>query len=154
MIYASNRPKVGVGVYIVRDRKILLGLRKNAHGEGTWCPPGGHLEFGETWEECCRRETMEEAGIEIANIRFVTATNDVTPEWGTHYITLHFVAEWSSGEPDVCEPHKCERWEWFVWKEFPAPLFLPVRNFVAMGFNPVHLSRTCEISELAGSGSR
>ncbi len=44
----NKRPKVGLGVLIFKDGKVLLGKRKGAHGEGTWCPPGGHLEFGET----------------------------------------------------------------------------------------------------------
>ena len=35
--------KVGLGLYILNDRgQVLLGLRKAKHGEGTWCPPGGH----------------------------------------------------------------------------------------------------------------
>lgn len=45
-------PKVGVCVFIIKDDKILLGKRKNSHGGLTWAPPGGHLEFGETPEEC------------------------------------------------------------------------------------------------------
>ena len=40
-------PRVGIGVIIRKDNKILLGKRKNAHGEGSWCFPGGHLEFNE-----------------------------------------------------------------------------------------------------------
>ncbi len=134
----QNRPKVGVGVFIVRDGKVLLGKRKNAHGEGTWCPPGGHLEFGETWEECCRRETREEAGIEITNVRFVTATNDVNHEWGTHYITLMLVADYLSGDVTVCEPNKCETWEWFGWENFPSPLFLPIQTLRQTDFHPLN----------------
>jgi len=66
----QNRPGVGVGVIIVKDNKVLLGKRKNAHGEGDWAFPGGHLEMNETWEDCVKREVMEETGIEIKNIRF------------------------------------------------------------------------------------
>jgi 8-oxo-dGTP diphosphatase len=35
---------VGIGVFVVRDGKILLGKRKKAHGEGTWCLFGRHLK--------------------------------------------------------------------------------------------------------------
>jgi 8-oxo-dGTP diphosphatase len=63
----KNRPKVGIGVIIKKDNKILFGKRKNAHGDGTWSFPGGHLEFGETWEECAMRETLEETGINVSS---------------------------------------------------------------------------------------
>ena len=33
------RPKVGVGVIVRKDGKILLGKRRNAHGDGTWSFP-------------------------------------------------------------------------------------------------------------------
>ena len=84
----ENRPKVGLGVIIKKDGKVLMGKRKNSHGEGTWNFPGGHLEYEESWEECARRETREEAGIEIKNIIFATATNDIFENEQKHYITI------------------------------------------------------------------
>ncbi|MBS4059526.1 MAG: NUDIX domain-containing protein [Bacteroidetes bacterium] len=36
----------------------------------------GHLDFGETPEQCAIRETQEEVGIEIKDVRFIAATND------------------------------------------------------------------------------
>ena len=50
----------GVGVLVVRDGKILTGLRRT---EGTFCGPGGHIEDGETPEQAALRETQEEFGI-------------------------------------------------------------------------------------------
>ncbi len=52
--------KVGLRLYILNDRgQVLLGLRKAKHGEGTRCPPGGHLEYGESFEEGAVREAFE-----------------------------------------------------------------------------------------------
>ena len=49
--------KVGVGLYILNsNHQLLLGLRKSIHGNGTWCPPGGHLEYGESFEQAAVRE--------------------------------------------------------------------------------------------------
>lgn len=134
---AQNRPKVGTGVFIIKDGNVLMGLRKGAHGEGTWCPPGGHLEFGESWEECVRRETREEAGIEIQNVRFAGAVNNHQPELGTHYITLFMRADYLCGEPRICEPEKCSGWEWFTWEALPSPLFAPVESILVQGYHPL-----------------
>ncbi|HII71621.1 TPA: NUDIX domain-containing protein [Candidatus Woesearchaeota archaeon] len=133
-----ERPKVGVGTIVIKDGKVLLGKRKNAHGEGTWCFPGGHLEGGEEVEECARRETKEETGLEIKNIRLGTFTNDIFEKERKHYITLYVLAEPASGEPKVMEPEKCERWGWFRWEELPRPLFVPVENLLKAGYNPFH----------------
>jgi len=73
----ENHLRVGIGVIIRRDNQILLGKRKNAHGQGSWCFAGGHLEFGESWEECSIREISEEIGVNVKNIHFSGAvTND------------------------------------------------------------------------------
>ena len=93
--------------------------------------------MNETWEDCVRRETREEAGIEIQNIRFVTVTNDVWTIKKTHYITLDFVADWKSGEPSIVAPDEIELWEWFAWDALPEPLFFPTKQFVNTGYNPL-----------------
>ena len=132
----KKRPLVGVGAIVVRQGKVLLGRRVNAHGEGTWAPPGGHLEFGESPEACARREVREETGLEIANVRLATATNDVFEEEGLHYVTLMMRADWTSGEAVLKEPAKCSGWGWFGWNDLPAPLFLPLRTLVQSGYRP------------------
>ncbi|MDX8431022.1 MAG: NUDIX domain-containing protein [Candidatus Algichlamydia australiensis] len=59
----SKKPLVDIGVHVIQKGKILLGKRINAHGTGAYAPPGGHLEFGETPEECAVRELLEETGL-------------------------------------------------------------------------------------------
>ncbi len=55
-------PRVGVAVLIHRGEHLLLIQRKNVHGAGSWSTPGGHLEYGETPEECARLKAKEETG--------------------------------------------------------------------------------------------
>ncbi len=133
----SERPKVGIGVIVVKDGKILLGKRKNSHGDGAWSFPGGHLEFGESWEECAKRETMEETGINIKNIRFGTVTNDIFQTEEKHYITIFMLSDYDFGEVQIMEPEKCEKWDWFSWNQLPQPLFVPIQNVLKTGFEPV-----------------
>ena len=131
-----DRPKIGVGVIVVRDSKVLLGRRRNVHGAGTWNFPGGHLEWGETVEECARREVKEETGLEIENIRIGAYTNDFSKTENNHYITLVAIAKSKSGKPKVMEPGKCKGWEWFEWNKLPSPLFLPIQNLLEQKFSP------------------
>ncbi len=42
-----QRPKVGVGVMILKDGKVLLAKRKGSHGNGEFAFPGGHMDFYE-----------------------------------------------------------------------------------------------------------
>ena len=51
-----NIPRVGVAVLLLREGKLLLGQRLSPHGAGTWAPPGGYLEFGESLDACARRD--------------------------------------------------------------------------------------------------
>ncbi|MBI4435720.1 NUDIX domain-containing protein [Candidatus Uhrbacteria bacterium] len=137
----TERPKVGIGVLVVKDGKVLMGVRlKPEDGTGTWHPPGGHLEYGESWEDCARRETREEAGIEITNVRFATALNDYRTEESRHYVTIFMRADYLSGEPHACEPDKCSGWNWFTWEELPSPLFAPVQSLLVQGYHPLSRS--------------
>ena len=129
-----ERPKVGMGVIVVKDNKVLMGKRKSKHGQGTWCFPGGHLEFKEHFHECAARETLEETGVKIKNIRFVKLTNDFFPE--KHYITIYMLADHDEGDPKTLEPDKFECWDWFDWDNLPEPLFVSMQNLLKTGYHP------------------
>lgn len=103
----ENRPKVGIGVMVIKNGKVLLGKRKGSHGQGEYAWPAGHMEYMESFEECAKREVMEEAGIEIGNIKFLRLLNLKTyaPK---HYVDIGLMAQWISGEPKIMEPEKCE----------------------------------------------
>ena len=50
--------------------------------------PGGHLEYMESFEQCARRETLEECGIEIERIRFQFVANVQTYALNTMCISV------------------------------------------------------------------
>ena len=127
---------VGVGVLVLRERKVLLGKRRGSHGSGTWSAPGGRLEFGESIEECASRELREETSLELGSIALGPYTNDVFAEVGEQYLTVFVLAGHTMGQPVNREPNQCEGWEWFAWNQLPSPLFKPVQSLVASGFVP------------------
>jgi 8-oxo-dGTP diphosphatase len=126
---SSSKPEVGVAVLVTNGNEILLMKRRGSHGAGTWCPPGGHLEHGESPEECAVREAREEADIEIANVRFLAMTNDVFPE-GKHYVTVWMMAERVSGEPRIAAAGEMSEIGWFPVDNLPEPRFLPLENLL------------------------
>ncbi|KAE8413395.1 NUDIX hydrolase domain-like protein [Aspergillus pseudocaelatus] len=153
----TQEPRVGIGAFILNKKgEVLLGKRKGSHGAGTWALAGGHLEFGETFENCAEREVLEETGLTIRNVQFLTATNNVMLDENKHYVTV-FVSGDIYGdvlEPELMEPEKCEAWEWVAWEEIVAlaqdamagkesgekkKLFSPLVNLVEQrpGFRPV-----------------
>ncbi|KWU44965.1 hypothetical protein RHOSPDRAFT_29003 [Rhodotorula sp. JG-1b] len=133
--------RVGVGCFLYNSRgQFVTGIRKGSHGAGALQLPGGHLDFGETPEACAAREVLEETGLHVAerDVRFLTATNDIFSTENKHYITLFMACPVpNDAQPEVCEPEKCERWEWHSWHELKAfanepsnQLFLPLRNLI------------------------
>lgn len=130
----TERPIIGVGVIVLHNGKVLLGRRKNAHGNHTWSFPGGHLEFNEEIIDCARREVLEETGIEILNPRIGQFTNDIFKKEKKHYITIFVICSSNNGNPKIMEPEKCEGWNWFNWNNLPEPLFLPIQNLLKQDF--------------------
>lgn len=134
----ENTIKVGVGVYIFNsDKKLLLGLRKSLHGNGTWCPPGGHLEYGESFEQAAIRETKEETNLNIplSDVVVVGVTNDFFQESGKHYVTVHLKACAFDGDVQICEPDKFAEWQWFDIDNLPKNIFLPAAQFLRKNLN-------------------
>ncbi|KAF3394251.1 Nudix hydrolase 1 [Penicillium rolfsii] len=120
---SNKEPRIGVGVFVMNSKgKFVLGKRKGSHGANTWALPGGHLEFGESFETCAEREILEETGLKICDIRFLTATNTVFEADGKHYVTIFMAAVLSndSDQPQILEPEKCTAWEWASWDELKA----------------------------------
>jgi len=122
--------RVGVAVIIIRNNRILLGERIGSHGANTWATPGGHLEMGESIEDCAQREVLEETGLVIGNIKKFGFTNDIFNQEDKHYITLYVTAVSEHGEAQIKEPTKCKQWRWCDINELPKPLFLPLINLL------------------------
>jgi 8-oxo-dGTP diphosphatase len=131
-------PKIGVGVMLLRNNKVLLGKRNadpqkadsELHGEGAWTMPGGKLEFGEKLVECAYREVLEETGIRVdkEKLKIVSVADDIAPD--AHFVTIGFLCPEFSGEAKLMEPEEIIEWKWFALDNLPSPLFGPSRKIL------------------------
>ncbi len=124
---ADNKPnpRVGIGVLIQNDKEeVLLGERMGSHGEGEWCFPGGHLDFGETIFDTAKRETMEETGLEIDEFELISVADELQyiKTDNKHYLNIGIRAKYKGGEPKVMEPNKCKEWKWFDLDDLPEKM--------------------------------
>ncbi|MGF7228455.1 MAG: nucleotide triphosphate diphosphatase NUDT15 [Candidatus Saccharibacteria bacterium] len=130
----ENNVRVGVGVFIFKNGKFLMMQRLGAHGAGSWSVPGGHLEFGESFEQTATREVLEETGLAITNVRFGAVTNDYFPDEDKHYVTIWMLSDWATGQERITEPDKCLAQAWYTFDSLPTPLFLPWNQLLTSEF--------------------
>ncbi len=105
------------------NNKILLG-RTACFPKGMYCPLSGFVEAGEILEEAVRREIMEEAGIEVADIQYVASQPWPFPQ----SLMLGFTARYQSGEIKV-DTTELEDARWFSAEAMPERL--PSRMSIA-----------------------
>lgn len=118
--------RVSCEVIVQKDGKILMGKRGKVFGEGSWAFPGGHLEIGETVEDCARRELMEEVNVSPTKIKLIKIINDISNDSkkARQYIRFIFLVEDYSGKIANMEPELCDGWIWFDRKSLPKPVFV------------------------------
>lgn len=94
-------------------RRVLLA-RKGAWPPGRYSALAGFVEPGETLEQTVARETREEVGVEVQNIRYFGSQPWPFP----HSLMIAFTAEYAGGEirPDGVE---IEEARWFDVDELP-----------------------------------
>jgi ADP-ribose pyrophosphatase YjhB (NUDIX family) len=76
--YVNPRPVAGT-IPVRHDGRVLLLRRAIEPRLGAWVFPGGYMDVGESAEECAIRETLEEAHLEVTNLRLSGVYTRVGP---------------------------------------------------------------------------
>ncbi|MCD8484743.1 NUDIX domain-containing protein [Candidatus Woesebacteria bacterium] len=108
----SKHQPIGTCAVLTNSKnEILLGKRKNSYKAGFYGLPGGRIELNEKVTNAISREVMEETGLTGLDFTFL----GIVRENQDAYDFVHFVfqAEVHDQEVTLCEPGKCEGWEWF-----------------------------------------
>jgi 8-oxo-dGTP diphosphatase len=93
----GNHLRVRICGICVQKGKILL-INHSGMNESSefWSPPGGGLEFGETIENCLKREFLEETNTIISIGKFLTVREFIKSP--LHAIELFYEVKIESGE--------------------------------------------------------
>jgi len=90
--------------------RVLLVRRKNPPFKGHYALPGGFVEIGETVEEGCRRELLEETGIKAGRLRLVGVYSDPGRDPRGHTCSVVFLARPARGEPRAGDDAAAAEW--------------------------------------------
>lgn len=108
-----------VGGIVVDSGRILLVQRGQQPSLGLWSIPGGRLEPGETTEEGCAREVLEETGLRVEVGALVGTVERDAPAGGVYVIDDH-VCTPAPGDQAVVSGDDAADARWFDRAELEA----------------------------------
>lgn len=121
-LLAYPRLTPAVMVLVLHGERLLLA-RSPHFPPGMFSALAGFVEPGETLEQCAVRETREEVGIEIANLRYFHSQSWPFP----NSLMLAFFADYAGGSLRL-DPTEIEDAGWFALSALPQ---LPGRLSIA-----------------------
>lgn len=122
--YADQLRVRACGICIQDNRLLLVRHGKTIDNDAFWAPPGGGLHFGETIQECLKRELLEETGLEVKTERFLFVSEFMQPP--LHAIEFFFEVRVTGGslrtgtDPEATGEQLLEHVQWLTIKELQA----------------------------------
>ena len=130
----GHRPLLMVGAAILimdRENRLLMLKRSDS---GCWGLPGGATEPGEVVEAAAKRETREEAGLEIGRMSLFNVFSGPGlfykyPNGDEVYnVTIVYLSHDWCGEVTLNDEHT--EWNWFHANEIPENISPPIKPVI------------------------
>jgi 8-oxo-dGTP diphosphatase len=102
MSVERNCPNIACDAIIFNDRDELLVIKRGKEPFlGAYAFPCGYMDIGETAEECCVRELMEETGIKVdpSSLQLVGVYSDPKRDPRRHCVGLSYIGYVTGQEP-------------------------------------------------------
>ncbi len=129
LVWTSTSPAIIVAVR--KGNKLLLAHNKT-FPEGMYSVLAGFLEFGESFEECVKREVFEETNIKVENIEYFGSQIWAFP----NSLMIGFTADYLEGEIEV-DGIEIEDAKWFspselkgIYRKSPSISNSLIENFI------------------------
>ena len=112
-----------VDIIIVRMDEVLLNKRGSYNGKpllesGKWALIGGFMDRDETVLKAILRETMEEAGCTVTNVRLFRIIDDPNrPKEDRQNVSFVFIADYVSSKETKTE--EVQELKWFNFNKLP-----------------------------------
>lgn len=132
---SDDRPMYRSVMYVaIQNEKVEFLLQRRANTgflDGYYDLASGHLEHGESCEDCAIREAEEECGVTIhPDDLELVATFQSTFEPSVKYLNMIYHVKKFSGEPTIGEPNKIDEIGWYKPENFPEKITVGTHVFL------------------------
>ncbi len=112
-------PLLTVDCVVLNPRgEVLLIQRKNEPFKGHYALPGGFVDIGETVEDACRRELLEETGVKAGRLKLVGVYSDPNRDPRGHTASVVFLTRVRSTKLEAGDDAASAQWV-ANWRRLP-----------------------------------
>ncbi len=118
-----------VASLVFHEKRLLLGRRVRQQVFEGWQCPGGYLPGGQSVEQAARDYCLEQAGVEIMDMKPGPYTNNIFSDTPLirHTVSLYQIARLHRVVNIEKFENKEIQWRWFDLQALPSTQFLPLK---------------------------
>ena len=115
---------------LIKDDRVLLSRRFNTgYMDGHYSLPAGHVDEGETVEDCLVREVKEEIGISVKK-KDIKLVHVMHRKEADIRLDFFYTADSYTGILKNMEPEKCDDLKWFELNKLPKNILPYIKQAI------------------------